>query len=434
MNILLALLTDTLAASWDLFLDAALYILFGLAIGGLLKMFLSTEYVVRHLGSGRYLPVFKAALFGIPIPLCSCGVLPAAAALKKQGANNGATTAFLISTPESGVDSIAISYALLDPIMTAARPLAAMLTAVTAGMTENFLNPPPERPPGAPVRLGPCPVDGCCDGTDCDTTSHRNHHGILARIGAGLRYAADELWGDLAGWFFVGILLAGLITTLVPAELMGSVFGGGLAAMLLMLLAGIPLYICATASTPIAVALILKGVSPGAALVFLLVGPATNAASLTMLAGLLGKRATARYLAAIAVVSVLCGLLLDAVYAAIGTSAAATIGQAAEVVPGPLAAAGAAALLAISVKPVWRSLRHRLARTGHGHDHHACVTDHGFTTSPRPRDQIHACGCGTGCASPTSGGQDHTHRTPVSLAPLPPPPSGQAKGDREKKA
>ncbi|MCA1766239.1 MAG: permease [Desulfobulbaceae bacterium] len=125
---------NVLLASWDLLLDASVYILFGIVIAGLLKTFLSTEYVARHLGRGRFRPVFKAALFGIPIPLCSCGVMPAAASLKKQGANNGATIAFLISTPESGIDSISVTYALLDPIMTVARPVAAFVSAVTAGI------------------------------------------------------------------------------------------------------------------------------------------------------------------------------------------------------------------------------------------------------------------------------------------------------------
>ena len=124
-----------LSASWELLLDASIYIIFGMIIAGLLRTFLSTEYVARHLGKGRFLPVLKAALLGIPIPLCSCGVMPAAAALKKQGASNGATIAFLISTPESGVDSISISYALLDPIMTIARPVAAFVSAVVAGVT-----------------------------------------------------------------------------------------------------------------------------------------------------------------------------------------------------------------------------------------------------------------------------------------------------------
>ena len=135
-------LLEVFQASWILLEQASLYIIFGLLVGGLLKVYLSPAYVAAHLGSGRFSSVFKAALLGIPIPLCSCGVLPAAATLKKQGANNGATTAFLVSTPESGVDSISITWALLDPIMTVARPVAAFLSAFVAGISENLLNPP----------------------------------------------------------------------------------------------------------------------------------------------------------------------------------------------------------------------------------------------------------------------------------------------------
>ncbi|GBE12186.1 putative permease [bacterium BMS3Abin13] len=372
MQQIFSFIIEVFSASWALFSDASVYILFGIAVGGLLKMFLSTEYVVRHLGSGRYRSVFKAALFGIPIPLCSCGVLPAAASLKKQGANNGATTAFLISTPESGVDSIAITYALLDPIMTVARPIAAFCSALAAGLMENFFNPPQPMlvMPGA----SSCPVDNCCDGIDCDPAEHRRHHNLFEKIRAGLVYAAGDLWGDLAGWFFVGILLAGLITTLVPDNLVSGYLGGGLHSMLLMLAVGIPLYICATASTPIAAALILKGVSPGTALVFLLVGPATNMASISVLTGLLGKRATARYLAAIATVSVLCGLALDAVYGALGISAGAVIGKAAQIIPQPVELGASFFLLAISIKPILLILRRKVRPHGghHGHDEGTC--------------------------------------------------------------
>ena len=154
------ILVNILNESWQLLLDAGVYILFGILIGGLLKVFLSPAYVARHLGQGCYSSVFKAALFGIPLPLCSCGVLPAAAALKRQGANNGATTAFLISTPESGIDSISASYALLDPIMTVARPLAAFVSAMIAGCIENTYNPP--RPQLAMAADLSCAVDGCC--------------------------------------------------------------------------------------------------------------------------------------------------------------------------------------------------------------------------------------------------------------------------------
>ncbi len=352
---------EILAASWGLLKEAAPYIIFGLVVAGLLKVFLSPNTVARHLGRGRFSSVFKAALLGIPLPLCSCGVLPAAAGLKRQGANNGATAAFLISTPESGVDSMAITYALMDPLMTVARPVAAMATAIAAGVGENLLTPPPQQGPAAPPDLS-CPVDGCCDGIDCDPAQHRHHHTWRQKLTAGVRYAFGELWGDLALWFMVGLLLAGVITALVPAALMTRYLGGGLASMLIMLAVGIPLYICATASTPIAAALLLKGVSPGAALVFLLAGPATNITSLTVLVGVLGKRATAIYLAAIAAGALAAGLALDQLYAAWGVNPRAVVGQAADIVPAWLQLAGAGMLLALTVAPLWRWLRARLGR------------------------------------------------------------------------
>ncbi len=132
MNVLSAILDN----AWLLLQESAPYILFGLLISGVLSSFLTSALIVRHLGQGRVWPVIKAALFGIPLPLCSCGVLPAAVTLKQQGANRGATTAFMIATPESGVDSIAVSYALLDPFLTVVRPVAALISAVVAGIVE----------------------------------------------------------------------------------------------------------------------------------------------------------------------------------------------------------------------------------------------------------------------------------------------------------
>jgi uncharacterized membrane protein YraQ (UPF0718 family) len=354
------LIAQILTSSWDLLMEASIYIVFGLLISGLLKVFLDPGMVARHLGRGRFASVFKAAILGIPIPLCSCGVLPAALSLKKQGANNGATTAFMISTPESGVDSIAITYALLDPIMTVARPVVAFITAAVAGISENVLGY--KKPaPGARAGLR-CPVDGCCDGVDCPPEIHKNHHTLSEKLVAGLRFAYTDFWGELAGWFLVGILLAGAITTLIPDDVFSRYLGSGWPAMVLMLAVGIPLYICATASTPIAAALILKGVSPGAALVFLLAGPATNIASLTVLVGILGKRAAALYVTAIAVCAVCFGLLLDQVYAFLGVSAAAVAGQAAEVVPPWLQWAAVLFLLAVSVKPLAHTLRARIQK------------------------------------------------------------------------
>jgi len=281
--------------------------------------------------------------------------------LRKQGASNGATTAFLISTPESGVDSISITYALLDPIMTIARPVVAFVTAAVAGITENLFGSRNET-----TRIVPdlsCPVDGCCDGQNCTPEEHRQHHTFREKLSAGMRFAIGDLWEDLAAWFLIGLVLAGLITVLIPPDIFGKYLGSGLPAMLLMLAIGIPLYICATASTPIAAALILKGVSPGAALVFLLAGPATNMASLTVLTGVLGKRATAIYLSSIAICAVLFGLIVDQVYASLGISAQAMVGQASEIVPEWAGLLGAIIILGMSVKPVWSSLIARFKPT-----------------------------------------------------------------------
>ncbi|MGD8292773.1 MAG: SO_0444 family Cu/Zn efflux transporter [Desulfobacterales bacterium] len=277
--------------------------------------------------------------------------MPAAVSLRKQGATNGATTAFLISTPESGVDSISITYALLDPVMTVARPFVAFVTAAVAGISENFLGPK-----GGGHRITPdlsCPVDGCCSGADCDPQTHSRHHTVLEKIKAGIGYAFGELWEDIAKWFLFGLLLAGLITVLIPDDIFSQYLGPGLPAMLLMLIVGIPLYICATASTPIAAALILKGVSPGAALVFLLVGPATNMASLTVLVGTLGKRATAIYLTSIAVCSVIFGMIVDQIYSHWGISAKAMVGQASEMIPTWAQWSGAILVLLLSIKPLY---------------------------------------------------------------------------------
>ncbi len=280
--------------------------------------------------------------------------------LRKQGANNGATTAFLISTPESGVDSISITYALLDPIMTVARPFVAFVTATFAGIAENLFGNSNENQKIIPDLS--CPVDNCCDGQNCDPQTHRQHHTFFEKIKAGFLYAFGDLWEDIAKWFLGGLLLAGLITVLIPDDIFSRYLGAGLPAMLLMLAVGIPLYICATASTPIAAALILKGVSPGAALVFLLAGPATNMASLTVLTGILGKRATAIYLSTIAVSAVFFGLVLDYVYASMGISARAMVGQASEVMP-PLAQwAGAVIVLGLSIKPLSRMMAAAMLR------------------------------------------------------------------------
>jgi uncharacterized membrane protein YraQ (UPF0718 family) len=236
--------------------------------------------------------------------------------------------------------------------MTIARPVSAFITAIFAGITENlFLKKGQE---GEIVPDLSCPVDACCDGIDCDPAVHMHHHSLYEKIKVGIRYAFADVWVDIVGWFFLGLLLAGLIMTVIPQGVMERYLGGGIYSMLIMLVIGIPIYICATASTPIAAAMILKGVSPGAALVFLLAGPATNVTSLTVLFGILGKRATAIYLSTLAMMSVALGLAVDYVYKVLSISPYASIGRAAELVPEWIQIGATIFLIAISIRPLWR--------------------------------------------------------------------------------
>lgn len=360
MEILAAILRET----WHILEDSSVYVIFGLLIAGLLKVFVSPGIVSRHLGRGRFASVFKAALLGVPLPLCCCGVLPAAAALKREGANNGATTAFLISTPESGVDSMAVTYALMDPIMTVARPVAAFVTAAATGLVQNLVQDPARQHVAQEPAPAACAVDGCCSGEDCTPAEHASHHTLGQKLRAGVAYAGGELWEDIALWFMGGLLLTGVVSVLAPEDFFARYLGGGLTSMLVMLLVGIPIYICASASTPIAAALMLKGMSPGAALVFLLAGPATNMTALTVLWKLMGRKATLIYLAGIAICSVLAGLAVDLVYSGLGIEPRAVIGQAGELVPEWAKLTGALLLLALTMPPLYRRLRH-----GRDHDH-----------------------------------------------------------------
>ncbi|MFC1836136.1 permease, partial [Thermodesulfobacteriota bacterium] len=236
--------------------------------------------------------------------------MPAVAGFKKQGANNGSSLAFLISTPESGVDSIALTYSLLDPIMTVIRPVTA--ENLFGGSYKETREVEPDRS---------CPVDGCCDGTDCPPEDHANHHTFMEKLTAGFRFAFDDLMADLAVWFMLGILLAGIITALVPDSLISGHLGSGLTAYLAMLLVSLPMYVCASMSTPIAAALVLKGMSPGAALVLLMAGPATNMATLTIVGGLLGKRTLGIYLGSIVLCTLFFAFLTDAIYGTLGVTA-----------------------------------------------------------------------------------------------------------------
>ena len=312
------------AETWKVIVEAAPWLLVGFLAAGVIHTWLSARAIATHLGSAGIRGILKAALIGVPLPLCSCSVIPVASSLRRQGASRGAVVSFLVSTPETGADSIAISYALLGPFLAIVRPVAAFVTAVAAGLivgnvrdtdsgaggTGNIHdvgNGPIENGSGA---AGDC---GCGQRGEADVIAGS----IPPRIMRALRYGFVELFADLSIWLGLGFALAGLVAVLIPAGFLESHLGSGLGPMFLMLLVGLPLYVCATSSTPIAAALIARGLSPGAALVFLLAGPATNVATMLVVGRDLGRRALVLYLATISVASVLFGLAVDATMASL---------------------------------------------------------------------------------------------------------------------
>jgi len=332
--------------AWNVLREMAPYLLFGFLIAGLLSVVVKQGFVEKHLGDSKLLPVLKAAVFGVPLPLCSCGVIPVAASLRRQGASRGATGSFLISTPQTGVDSVLVTLSLLGPVFAVVRPLAALLTGIFGGMLINLgaRTGDASDPAQAAEARG---SDGC--GGGCALPSEEE--GKAAKLAEALKYGFGALPQDIGKALMAGLLVAGIISALTPDDFFAGLMGGGILAMLVMMLVGMPLYVCATASVPIAAALIAKGVSPGAALVFLMTGPATNAATFTTIWKIMGKRATAIYMATVAGGAIATGFLVDYIFKV----TAATPGVPEHwSLPGPVKTAGAVALLAVLAVAMFR--------------------------------------------------------------------------------
>lgn len=341
---------ELLQNSLTLYLDAAPWLLLGLLVAGLLKAWLPEGLLNRWLGGRGPWPVIKAALIGAPLPLCSCGVLPAALGLRRGGASRNATVSFLIATPETGVDSIAISYAMLGPVMAIVRPIAAIFSAIATGLLTMLVPQARPLPAGLNIAVSSCSGGSCC-GSSCNTPTQKT--GPIATTLQGLRYAASDILDDISVWLTIGILLAGAVATWVPPHAL-TVWGSGLPAMGVMLVVGIPMYICATASTPVAAALLLAGVSPGTVLVFLLAGPATNLATLAVLRKELGSAVLTTYLIGIAISSIGFGLLLDWLFVRYGLDINAQLDEAGELIPAWIAWASALLLALFAIKPIRR--------------------------------------------------------------------------------
>jgi len=479
----------------DLFLDSAPWLLLGLILAGLLKVFVPMVWMQKQLGGHGFKTVVKAALLGAPLPLCSCGVIPAAVGLRRSGASKAATTSFLVSTPETGVDSIAVSYVLLGPFMAIVRPIAAITSAIVAGLLvgrddddgKPAVKSESKSASDAPVAaccasksasqsqaIKAEPVKGCCSSTKeptlapvkaaascCSTESHSEQktepksaikmtpmaatsslmtahggsvanvgvmkaektasccasktaesvtpekilvvkkgaccgtsnkaesgthdhsahgHGsqtqgeadsccastqdmatelksqsVLSRVGIGLKYAATDLVRDTTLWLLVGLFFAALVQTYVPADFLAQ-WGDGILAMLVMVLVSVPMYICATASTPIAAGLLLAGVSPGAVLVFMMAGPATNIATLGVVAKELGKRALWGYLGGVIGVALVAGILVNYLVDSFGFVVMPQIGEQHQMLPQWLVATSGIVLALLMAKVVFEKI------------------------------------------------------------------------------
>ena len=357
---------DILAGFWDSLGQMAPYLLFGFLVAGLLSVLLSARTVERHLGGSGLGPVLKASALGVPLPLCSCGVIPVAASLRRHGASRGATTAFLISTPQTGVDSILVTLSLLGPVFAIYRPLVALVSGLLGGSLA-----------GLGDRTGPAAAAAKPTHENCTDPCCAPDGG--SKLRRALVYGFDTMPRDIGRSLLVGLLLAALITALVPENYFGPFLGGGLAAMLIMMLVGIPVYVCATASVPVAAAMINAGVSPGAGLVFLMTVPATNAATIATVGKVMGWRTAGVYLATVAVTALAAGLTLDYLLAVPGVAVKAG-GHG--MVPTAVRSAAAVALLAVLGVAVVRSY----LPSGRAAEHaHAGDTAHGEKTDLRIR-------------------------------------------------
>lgn len=292
------------------FLDMAPYMMLGLTFAGVLHVFIRNDIVARHLGGNNVSSVIKAALFGVPLPLCSCGVLPVALSLRKGKASDGATISFLISTPQTGIDSMIATWGMMGPVYAIFRPVAALIMGIAGGLAvipfsdrHKHLHEGSKYQTSCNLCFEPAP----------------HSHSIWFRLRRVLKYAFRDFLDDISFQLTIGIIVSAVIAFYLPNNFFKNYLGNEFLSMLAMVAVGIPMYICATASIPIAVALMMKGLSPGAAFVFLAVGSATNISFMLVIADVMGKKILSVYLATLTVLSIAMGFALDGVFSLVGT-------------------------------------------------------------------------------------------------------------------
>ena len=294
---------------WWLIVESAPWLLAGYFLAGVINELIPGSWVKRQLAGSDTTSIVKGALIGAPLPLCSCGVIPTAVAIRKAGASKGSTASFLVATPETGVDSVAFSYAVLGPIYAIVRPLAAISSAITTGLLVNFSD--------RDESVVEEEAHSCCNSNK--NADNDEHKPVSKKITAALVYGYDTMIDDTAKWLLIGFIAAAAVTTWVPESFFTS-WGTGIGAMLIMVIVGLPMYICATASTPIAASFLFAGISPGAALVFLLTGPATNVATMGIVKQHLGIKSLLAYIVGVISCALVWGFLLNYIVAFYGIS------------------------------------------------------------------------------------------------------------------
>lgn len=376
---------DLINNFWQLFLLSAPWLMLGLFIAGVLNVYLPANFLNKHLGKEGFWTTVKAALIGAPMPLCSCGVIPAAIGLRRAGASKSATTAFLVSTPETGVDSVSVSYVLLGPFMAIIRPIAAITSAIVAGIlvgretkinsntVDNVTAEPNSQASCCASKDKPKPeTTSCCSTSQpsakpkqssCCASKQVTAPTQWQKIQQAIKFSCNKLLSDTMTWLMIGLFFAALVQTFVPESFL-SQWGSGLLAMTVVILISIPMYICATASTPIAAGLLLSGVAPGAVLVFMLAGPATNVATLGVVASELGKRAVAAYLIGVMGVAIAFGFLTDYLVAQYGFVVSPMLGNEHEILPYWFSLICGLILMVLMLRLVVKATISRLTTTG----------------------------------------------------------------------
>jgi uncharacterized membrane protein YraQ (UPF0718 family) len=295
--------------------------------------------VEKHLGGRGIWPIIKASLFGVPLPLCSCGVIPVSMSLRKNGASKGATISFLLSTPQTGVDSFFVTLSLLGPVFAVFRPVVTFITGLIGGGLVQLFGDTPAQSDVTESRIA---------ASDTDIAKKKD------KLRRAFKYGFVALPHDIGRAMLIGLVIAAFISALVPDDFFARSIGTGFFAMLIMVLLGVPVYVCATASVPLAAAMILKGLTPGAALVFLMTGPATNAAAFITIWKLLGARTAIAYIITVVGCALAAGLLLDHIAFDLGIE---VIHQHQWMLPAPLKYVSAVILLIILAKASWSPSR-----------------------------------------------------------------------------